>query len=58
MILDLTVTLAERVSEEEALDKAQQHVCENHVITSEEMTSEMKVNIRENTRNAQLSWTV
>ena len=52
MILGLTVTLAEWVSEEEVLDKAQQHVYEDHVITPEEMTSEMRVNIQENICNA------
>jgi hypothetical protein len=51
MILDLTVALAEWVSKEEVLDKAQQHVYEDHVITSEEMTPEMKVNIQEKTCN-------
>ncbi|HEU4823515.1 MAG TPA: hypothetical protein VFS97_08845 [Nitrososphaeraceae archaeon] len=52
MVLGLTVTLGEWVSEEEVLDKAQQHVYEAHVITSKEMTLEMKENIGEKTCNA------
>lgn len=52
MMLGLTVTLAEWVSEEEVLDKAQQHVYEDHVITSKEMTLEMKENIEGKTCNA------
>lgn len=52
MMLGLTVTLAEWVSEEEVLDKARQHVYEDHVITSKEMTLEMKENIGEKTCNA------
>jgi predicted small metal-binding protein len=38
----------EGVSEEEVLDKAQQHAYEVHAIKPEEMTSEMKVKIQEN----------
>ena len=42
----------EGVSEEEVLDKAQQHAYEVHAIKSEEMTSEQKVKIQENIRDA------
>ncbi len=38
----------EGVSEEEVLNKAQQHAYEVHAIKPEEMTSEMKVKIQEN----------
>ena len=42
----------ERVSEEEVLNKAQQHAYEVHAIKPEEMTSELKVKIQENIRDA------
>jgi predicted small metal-binding protein len=40
------------LSEEEVLNKAQQHAYEVHAIKPEEMTSEMKVKIQENIRDA------
>ena len=42
----------ERVSEEEVLNKAHQHAFEIHAIKPEEMTSELKVKIQENIRDA------
>ena len=42
----------EGVSEEEVLNKAQQHAYEVHAIKPEEMTSDMKVKIQENIRDA------
>jgi predicted small metal-binding protein len=42
----------EGVSEEEVLNKAQQHAYEVHAIKPEEMTSELKVKIQENIRDA------
>jgi predicted small metal-binding protein len=42
----------EGVSEEEVLNKAQQHAYEFHAIKPEEMTSELKVKIQENIRDA------
>jgi predicted small metal-binding protein len=50
--VELDCDLAEWVSEEEVLDKAQQHVYEDHVITSKQTTLEMKENIGEKTCNA------
>jgi predicted small metal-binding protein len=41
----------EGVSEEEVLNKAQQHAYEVHAIKPEEMTSELKVKIQENIRD-------
>jgi predicted small metal-binding protein len=40
--------VVEGLSEEEVLNKAQQHAYEVHAIKPEEMTSEMKVKIQEN----------
>jgi predicted small metal-binding protein len=40
--------IVEGLSEEEVLNKAQQHAYEVHAIKPEEMTSEMKVKIQEN----------
>jgi predicted small metal-binding protein len=42
----------EGVSEEEVLNKAQRHAYEVHAIKPEEMTSDMKVKIQENIRDA------
>jgi predicted small metal-binding protein len=44
--------VVEGLSEEEVLNKAQQHAYEVHAIKPEEMTSEMKVKIQENIRDA------
>jgi predicted small metal-binding protein len=41
----------EGLSEEEVLNKAQQHAYEVHAIKPEEMTSELKVKIQENIRD-------
>ena len=40
--------VVEGLSEEEVLNKAQQHAYEVHAIKPEEMTSELKVKIQEN----------
>ena len=44
--------VVEGLSEEEVLNKAQQHAYEVHAIKPEEMTSELKVKIQENIRDA------
>ena len=44
--------VVEGLSEEEVLNKAQQHAYEVHAIKPEEMTSDMKVKIQENIRDA------
>jgi predicted small metal-binding protein len=43
--------VVEGLSEEEVLNKAQQHAYEVHAIKPEEMTSELKVKIQENIRD-------
>ena len=44
--------VVEGASEEEVLNKAIQHAYEVHAIKPKEMTSEMKVRIQENIRDA------